>query len=352
MIGGEAQLRPASLSPALAPISRSVTSPRLSQALRVGRRRVVALAAAFKASGRAGTRNDPVVGAVWITVAMASLAGLGVLGRYSALSGLDPLQVMFFRNLFCVVWLLPLLAWRGLSLATTDQPRLYALRVAVSFISMMSMFQAFALIPVGEVTAISFLSPIFGTLFAIFLLGERVHVRRWTALAVGLLGALIILRPTRANLGAGQLFALVSAFSLGIIGPLVKQLSAKDDADRVVFITNVALTVLSFVPALLAWRWPAAELWPYLAGLGLVAVIGHLALVRGYQSMDASLAMTFKFSRLPFAVLLGYLAFGESIDLATWIGAFIIVAAAAYIARREARLKGKATKAEAGVGTF
>lgn len=125
-----------------------------------------------------------------------------------------------------------------------------------------------------------------------------------------------------------------------MIGPLVKQLSAEDDADRIVFITNAVMTPLSLVPALFVWRWPEPELWPTLVGLGAVAVIGHLALVRGYLAMDASLAMTFKFSRLPFAVLFGYLAFGETIDAWTWIGALIIVTAAAYITRREAALRG------------
>ena len=72
--------------------------------------------------------------------------------------------------------------------------------------------------------------------------------------------------------------------------------------------------------------------------MGLCAMLGHIALVRGYAATDASLAMTFEFSRLPFAVLLGYLAFAEMIDAWTWIGALIIFAAAIYITRRESRL--------------
>ncbi len=301
--------------------------------------RLAGLGAALKASGRAGKRDDPVMGALWITAAMAMMALLGVFGRYSALEGVDPLEVVFFRNFFCVVWMLPLLAWRGLSLARTNQPKLYGLRVAVSFVAMTATFQAFALIPLGEQTAISFLSPLLGTLFAILILGERVHARRWAALAVGFLGALVILRPGGSQFGAGQIFALVAALALGAIGPLIKQLSAKDDADRIVFITNMVMAPLSLVPALFVWRWPAPELWPALAGLGLVAVLGHLALVRGYLAMDASLAMTMKFSRLPFAVGLGYLAFGETIDGWTWAGALIIFLAGLYIARREAALR-------------
>jgi len=297
-----------------------------------------ALAAALKSSGDAGGRDHPVAALVLVTVSMALLVGIAAVGRSAALSGMDPLQVLFLRNFFCVVWMLPLLAWRGLSLVRTSQLRLYGMRVAVSFVSMMTFFQALALLPIGEVTAISFLSPLFGTLFAIVLLGEHVGMRRWTALAVGFAGAMIILRPTGAVFGLGQTAALVSAMGVGIIGPLVKQLTSFDDADRIVFITNLVLTPLSLVPALFVWVWPPLDLWPQLVLMGVFAVLGHMALVRGYAVADASLAMTFKFSRLPFSVLVGYLAFGELIDGWTWVGAIIIFAAAAFVTRREAQL--------------
>lgn len=303
--------------------------------------RIAAFWEAVADSGRAGKRNHPLAGALWVVSAMALLAGLITLGRYLSKAGVDPFQVVFFRNFFCVVWMLPLLLHRGLSLVRTKRLELYGVRVALSFIAMTSMFQAVALIPVGEVTAISFLAPLMGTAFAILLLGERVKMRRWMALGVGLLGALIILQPGASTLGAGQLFALTTACVMGLIGPLVKKLTHEDDADRVVFLTNLLLTPLSLVPALFVWTWPPSEIWPYLIALGLIAVLGHMALVRAYAAMDASLVMTFKFVRLPFAVLFGYLAFQESIGLSTWVGGLIIFAASVYVTRREVQLKGE-----------
>ncbi len=281
--------------------------------------------------------HHPFEAFLWVTLSMMFLAMIAVLVRYTAKQGLDPFQILFLRTVFSVIWMSPLLATRGLSLARTDQFKLYGLRVAISFVSMQAMFHALALISVGEVTAIGFLSPIFGTLFAIFLLGETVHVRRWIALAAGLAGAMIILRPGTATFGAGQAFALISAMAIGLIGPLVKQLTSRDDADRIVFITNLCMVPVSFIPALFVWQWPSFEVWLALAALGLVAVLGHVTLVRGYTLADASLVMTFKFSRLPFAVLIGYLAFDEMIDAPTWLGAGIIFAAAVYITHREAR---------------
>lgn len=297
-----------------------------------------ALVAALKSSGDAGARNDPVAALVLVTVSMALLVGIAAVGRSAALAGLHPLEVVFFRNLFCLLWMLPLLAWRGTGLVRTRQFRLYGVRVTLSFIAMQTFFQALALLPIGEVTAISFLAPLFGTLFAILLLGEHVGVRRWTALLLGFIGTLIILRPTGSAFGLGQVAALVSAMSLGIVGPLIKQLTAEDDADRIVFITNLIMTPLSLIPALFVWEWPALALWPQLILMGIFAVLGHVTLVRGYAVTDASLAMTFNFSRLPFSVLVGYLAFGELIDFWTWVGAIVIFAAAAFVTHREAQL--------------
>ncbi len=283
--------------------------------------------------------SDPIAGVIWVTIAMAMFAGLAVFARAAMNAGLHPFLVVFLRNLFAVAMLLPLLAWRGRGLLHSPQLGLYGWRVAISLFSMLAWFYALALIPVGEVMAIGFLAPLFGTLGAIFLLGERVRVRRWAALIVGFAGAMIILRPGVSPLGPGQACAVLSAVATGVTAVLIKQLTAKDDPDKIVFLTNVMLTPLSLVPALFVWRWPTWEMVPPLMGMALCAVLGHVALVRGYAATDASLAQTFEFSRLPFTVALAYVAFGETIDLWTWVGALIIFASAVYITRREAQLR-------------
>jgi drug/metabolite transporter (DMT)-like permease len=282
--------------------------------------------------------SGPLAGVFWVTISMALMAGLAACARATTDAGLHPLQVVFLRNLFSCVLLLPLLAWRGASLLQSSQLNLYGMRVLVSLLSMQAWFYALSLIPIGEVTAISFLAPVFGTMGAIFFLGERVRLRRWTAIAVGFLGAMIILRPGVAPFGLGQACALFSAMSIGVVVIMVKQLTAHDDPDKIVFLTNMMMMPLSLVPALFVWRWPPVESLVPVLGMGLTAALGHVALVRGYAATDASLAMTFEFSRLPFSVGIAYLAFGEMIDAWTWAGAAIIFASAVYITRREARL--------------
>jgi drug/metabolite transporter (DMT)-like permease len=283
--------------------------------------------------------NNPVAAVIWVSIAMVLFAGLAVSARVIMNAGLHPFVVVFLRNVFAVAMLLPLLAWRGRSLLHSAQIGLYGIRVAISLLSMLAWFYAISLIPIGEVTAISFLAPLFGTLGAIFLLGEKVRLRRWAALLIGFAGAMIILRPGGSPLGPGQVCAILSAMSTGVVATLIKQLTARDDPDKIVFLTNIMLTPLSLVPALFVWSWPTPAMFFPLLCMGFCAVAGHIALVRGYAVTDASLAQTFEFSRLPFTVVIAYIAFGETIDRWTWIGALIIFASAIYITRREAQLR-------------
>jgi drug/metabolite transporter (DMT)-like permease len=285
-----------------------------------------------------GARSGPVAGIVWVTIAMVLFAGLAAFSRAAMNAGLHPFEVVFLRTFIACLMLLPLLAWRGRSLLRSTQMPLYGVRIAVSAVSMQAWFYALWLIPIGELTAISFMAPVFGTVAAIFLLGEKVRLRRWTAVIAGLVGAMVILRPGVSPLGVGQACAILSAVAAGLTVIMVKQLTAVDDPDKIVFLTNMMILPLSLVPALFVWSWPGLDVAVPLVGMGLTAVLGHVALVRGYAATDASLAMTFEFSRLPFTVAIAYLAFGETIDVWTWIGALIIFAAAAYITRREAKL--------------
>jgi drug/metabolite transporter (DMT)-like permease len=301
----------------------------------------------------AGQRNNPVAGIVWVTLSMMTLAGLGAFAKAAANSGVHPFQIVFFRNVFATLVFLPLLYTRGASVFETGQLSLYGWRCLVALLSMLAWFTGLSLIPLGELTAISFLAPLFGTLGAIFFLGEKVRGRRWTAMAVGFLGAMIILRPGISPMGLGQVLAVMAAITAGMSGILVKQLTNRDDPNRIVFLTHAILIPMSLIPALFVWQWPPLSTLPLLLGMGICATLGHISLVRGYAATDASLVMTFEFSKLPFATIIGYFVFGELTDRWTWVGALVIFASAVYIARREAQVRHEASKdatTQAGTG--
>jgi len=293
-------------------------------------------------------RHDPLACAFWMIISCALLAGLTVLGRYVTTSGVSPFQVVFLRVIFVLITLLPLFALRGKSFIRTSQWPIYGVRAVTGSITMFCWFYALSLIPVGEVTAISFLAPLFATVGAALFLGEIVRTRRWVATFIGLVGALVILRPGVVELSAGSWFAVASAVAMGVSSVFIKRLTDGDHPDKVVFISTILHTPLTLIPALLVWQWPDPGLWPYLIAMGPIATLGHVSLTRAFAAAEASFTMTFDFARLPFAVAFGFAVFGETIDVWTWTGAAIIFAASVFIVHREAQLKKRTASAAIG----
>ena len=203
---------------------------------------------------------------------------------------------------------------------------------------MTTWFLGLSLIPVGEVTAISFLAPLFATVFAALLLGEVIRVRRWAATLIGFAGALVILRPGIVETSLGTWLIVMSAIAMGLSTTYIKRLTNSDHPDKVVFISTLLMTPVMLIPALMVWEWPELYVWPYLVLFGPVATFGHVALARAFAAAEASLFMSLDFARLPFAVFYGWVMFGEVIDFWTWVGAAIIFGSSLYIARREALL--------------
>ena len=299
-------------------------------------------------------RGNAAAGVLWMLLSCTLLAGVAALGRYAALAGVSPLQVVFLRLLFGLIALSPVLAWRGPGMLRTSNLRLYAVRVVLGLIGMTSWFLALALLPVGEVTAIGFLTPLFSILGAALFLGEIVRWRRWSATLIGFAGALIILRPgfgpVGGELGPGTWLALIAALCMAAASLMIKRLSDRDDPDKVVLISVMMQTPIALIPALFVWQWPDPYLWAVFAAMGALGMLGHITLARAFAAADASLVMSVDFARLPFAVLFGFALFGELIDIWTWIGAGVIFAASLYNAHREGRLR-RATVAEAPYST-
>ena len=287
-------------------------------------------------------RNDPVAGALWMLVSCALIAGVAALGRYATTHGVPPLQVVFLRLIFALIFMSPLLLWRGPQLAVSSQWKTYIVRCIIGLTAMTTWFTGLSMVPVGDVTAISFLAPLFATVFAALLLGEVVRIRRWAATIIGFLGALVILRPGIVEISLGTSIIVVSALAMGLSTTFIKRLTNADDPDKVVFISTMMMTPVMLIPALYVWQWPETEVWFFLAMFGPVATLGHVALARAFAAAEASMVMGLDFARLPFAVFYGYMAFGEIIDFWTWVGAGIIFTSSVYIARREARLKKQA----------
>ncbi len=250
---------------------------------------------------------------------------------------IHPFEVAFFRNLFGLMLMAPWLFRAGIGVLRTGRFSVHVVRATFGLGAMLSLFLALSLLPLAEVTALTFTAPLFGTVGAALLFKERVRARRWTATIVGLIGAVIILRPGTATLQPASLVALASAVLMAAAMLSIKSLSRTEHPNAIVIMMGLLMTPASLVPALFVWTTPSRTTWLLLLGMGVAATVGQVCLTRAFAAADASALLPLDFSRLVFASLIGFAMFGEVPDVWTWVGAGIIVAATVYIAHREAR---------------
>lgn len=259
----------------------------------------------------------------------------GVVRHLSA--SLPPLEIVFFRCLFGLLAMAPWLFRAGLITVRTRKPGWQLLRAAIAAFAMAAWFTGISLVPLAEATALSFTTPLFAAVAAVFFLGEAIQSRRWIAIAVGFAGALVILRPGLVPISGPVLYVLGAAGLMAISQVMVKWLSRHDHPNAIVFWLVFLLTPITLGPALLVWEDPTLIDMLWLIFLGCIATLAHQAMVRALAGADATAVLPLDFLRLPFAALIGFLAFAERPDVWTWVGAAIIAGSTIYITHRESQ---------------
>jgi drug/metabolite transporter (DMT)-like permease len=262
---------------------------------------------------------------------------MNVLIRVAAQS-MHPFEVAFFRCLFGLVLVIPWIVRSGPALSRSRNSGFYLLRAGVGIVSMVTWFYGITVVPLATATAVNFTAPLFATLAAALILREDVRLRRWSAVVLGFVGVLVIMRPGSERLDANLLILLVSSATAAMNNITIKFLARTEPPGRIVALFMLYLTPLSLIPALFVWHWPDPRTLGALVGLGCLGTIAHLSVARALAAADASACAPFEFARLPFAALIGFLWFGEVTDLWTWAGAAIIAGSSVYVAHREARL--------------
>lgn len=251
---------------------------------------------------------------------------------------LPPFEVAFFRNLFGVVALAPLFMRVGLAPLRTRRFGLHATRGVIQTFGMLSFFTGVTMIPLPEVTALSFSAPLFATVLAIAFLGEAVKTRRIMALVLGFIGVLVVLRPGFHEINLGAWLILASSMFWGSAIAIIKILSRTESTTTLTLYMYVFLTPLTFVASLFVWQWPTLEQLAWLLAIGIFGTLGHLAFAQSFRKAEATAVLPLDFLRLIWASIAGYFAFGDVPDAWSWIGGAVIFGSATYIAFREARL--------------
>jgi drug/metabolite transporter (DMT)-like permease len=298
-------------------------------------------AAAFAAAVPA-----PVQGALLMTGAALGFSCMNALIRAGSLE-LEPAQIVFFRNAFALLFMLPWLARVGLPGLRTARLGLHLGRSVIGLVAMTCWFYSVSLLPLAQAVSLNYTVPLFATVGAALILGETVRARRWTATIVGFLGVLAIVRPGFQEVTPAMALPILAAIFMAAAALLIKSLSNTENPSAMVFYMNLFLTPLSLIPALFVWVWPSWEVLGLMALVGGLAAGAHQLMTRAYTKADASAVIPFHYMQLPFVALIGFAAFGEVPALWTLLGAAVIAGAAIYIAHREAKVAREARRPEA-----
>lgn len=267
------------------------------------------------------------------TTLMAKALGTDTFG-----TPMHPLQISHGRFLFAFILFSSAAAALRPALAAPHW-RWHVARTVCGWGGVTCMFAAVAYIPLADATAISFLNPVFGMMLAIPMLGEKVGRIRWSAAALAMLGALILLRPTPASFQPAALLALTAAVVMGLELIFIKRLAGRESPFQILLFNNGLGLIIASIAVLAVWQMPNALQWATLAGIGACMAVAQTCFVNAMARADASFVAPFSYATLIFAALYDMLFYNVLPDGVTWIGAGIIIAGAALLALREARLK-------------
>ena len=270
---------------------------------------------------------------ILITSVMFALLDTGVkyVGQFYPV-----LQIAWARYVFQMV-LVPVVigSTRPRDIIRTKRPWLQVLRSLMMVGATLSFFTAVRHMSVAEAAAIGMISPLMVTALAIPLLGEKVGRRRWMAVACGLIGALIIIRPGYGVLSWWAILPVITAICYALYQITTRMLAEIDPPITTFFYSGaVGVVVLSFaVP--FSWQTPTVGGWAMMISLGLLAGAGHYCIIQAIRRAPASVLAPFGFVQLVWVTILGYLVFGDIPDKPTVLGAAIVVASGAYVYYRE-----------------
>lgn len=249
-------------------------------------------------------------------------------------------QAVFFRGAIAMV-VIAVVAWRteGLRVLKTGNWRAHASRSLAGAISMFCWFISLTMIPLATMMSISFTVPLFLTVLAMIFLRERIHAYRWTALAIGFLGVIVIVGPglvdgSGSSLGVG--IALTAAVLAAFALMFLRRMSGQEDALTITFYFFLTSTVLALATLVFgAWPMPTHQQWFLLALVGGFGVLGQLAMTYSYRYAEASLVAPLDYINMLAAIAIGFYIFGEIPHVSTWIGAPLVIAAGGIILWRE-----------------
>lgn len=274
-------------------------------------------------------RSSPLVGGLWMLGAICSFTSLALAGR--ELSGeLNAFQIMLYRSVISLLVIVGFLARGGLGETgfgqlRTSIPAFHLGRNVVHYVGQYSWFYALPLIPLAQITALEFSAPIWTVLLAALVLGERLTVRRALAVLLGFGGILVILRPGVIPIESAALIVLAAAFCYAVVFVVTKRMTATETPLAILFYMFLIQFVIGLGPALPGFVVPTAEDWPWVVAVGIAGLAAHYCLTRAFMAAETGVVIPVDFLRLPLIGVIGWLLYGEGVEVWLVVGAGLIV---------------------------
>ena len=249
-------------------------------------------------------------------------------------------QIIFFRSLFAFLPLVFVVYGTRIgALLRTHRPGLMLARAMTGLFAMLFFFAGVTVLPLAEVVALAFSAPIITTVMGTLVLGEKVGVHRWSAVVIGLVGVLVIVRPGTDLFTFWSFLPLASAvfYSVGVI--IVRTLSKTESAASIVFYFSVVSLVASGAIMPVYWQQPDTVQFMWLAAMGITGGVMQLCTANAIRRAEVTTLAPFEYTSLLWSALLGYVLWDEYPGAHMWLGAALICGAALYIGHREAQMR-------------
>ena len=257
----------------------------------------------------------------------------------------------FFRFLIGFIFIFPYILKTKFKVFKTSNIFLHLIRSLLNYPAMLLTFSALMLVPYEKISALNFLVPFFVTILAVFFLKENIRIYRISALVIGFIGMLIILRPGIIEISLGIQMVLVATFFWSVIIILTKQLTNKDSPITILTYMYTLMTLLTLITAVIFWETPTTSSIIYLSLAAFVGTISHISINQAFKLVDVSMTQPFSFISLIVASMYGYFLFDESPDIYTWLGAIIIFIGIIIISIRELKLDKEIVRAKVNINS-
>ena len=251
-------------------------------------------------------------------------------------SDLPVLQITWARYFFTVAFTLPVMFFFfRKNLVWTDKPKLQLIRGLILLTANVCFFYSISIISLAKALTLAFIAPLIVTAFSPIFLGEKVGFRRWSAVIIGFIGSMVVIRPGFVEINLASLAALGTGVTYGFYLIITRKLSSSDNPLLTLLLTGVVgAIIISFVMPFV-WIKPTFNQWSMMAATGIFACIGHLFIILSLKYADASKLAPFSYFEIVTNIIIGYYFFSDFPDKWTFLGLFIIILSGIYISRRE-----------------